>query len=81
MYAIRSYYAYFLSKNSFEFLATPKDIDVIPKFMQSLGRQYVVYYNKKYDRTGTLWDGRYKSSIVEPDNLLFDVMFYRNNFV
>jgi putative transposase len=69
-------HSYLLSKNSFEFLATPKDIDVIPKFMQSLGRQYVVYYNKKYDRTGTLWDGRYKSSIVEPNNLLFDVMFY-----
>ncbi|PIF04243.1 MAG: hypothetical protein CSA86_02680 [Arcobacter sp.] len=69
-------HSYVICKTYFEFLATPKDIETLPKFMQSLGRQYVLYYNKKYNRTGTLWEGRYKSSLVEPKKYLFDVMCY-----
>ena len=44
--------------------------------MQSLGRKYVGFYNKKYNRTGTLWEGRYKASLVEDSLYLFDVMRY-----
>jgi len=69
-------HAYIIMPQYFEFLATPKHADVLAKFMQSLGRQYVGYFNKKYNRTGTLWDGRYKSSLVEDGNYLFDVMKY-----
>ena len=67
-------HSYAIFQTYFEFLATPLNMEVMPKFMQSLGRQYVLYYNKKYNRTGTLWDGRYKSSLVEAKNYLFDVM-------
>ena len=59
----------------FEFVATPVNENSISKFMQSLGRRFVGYFNKKYNRRGTLWDGRYKSSIVE-DSYLFNVMRY-----
>jgi putative transposase len=38
--------------------------------MQSLGRMYVRYFNKQYKRTGTLWEGSFKSLIVETDNYL-----------
>jgi len=69
-------HSYVISQTYFQFLATPDDIETLPKFMQSLGRQYVLYYNKKYKRVGTLWEGRYKSSLVEPTNYLFDVMCY-----
>lgn len=69
-------HSFAIFKTYFEFLSTPNDIETIPKFMQSLGRQYVLYYNKKYKRSGTLWEGRYKSSLVEPVNYLFDVMCY-----
>ncbi|WP_320034564.1 SapC family protein [Halarcobacter sp.] len=69
-------HSYILDKEYFEFLATSKLVDSIPKFMQSLGRLYVNYYNKKYDRSGTLWQGRYKSSLVEYKNYLFDVMSF-----
>lgn len=67
-------HAYVIMPQYFEFLATPKFADALPKFMQSLGRLYVGYFNKKYNRTGTLWDGRYKSSLIEDGNYLFDVM-------
>jgi len=38
--------------------------------MQSLGRQYVRYFNYTYRRTGTLWEGRFKSCVVDADNYL-----------
>jgi putative transposase len=38
--------------------------------MQSLGRRYVQYINSKYQRTGTLWEGRYRSGLVDKDGYL-----------
>ncbi len=68
-------HSYVLMPSYFEFVATPVNENSISKFMQSLGRRFVGYFNKKYNRRGTLWDGRYKSSIVE-DSYLFNVMRY-----
>jgi len=39
--------------------------------MQSLGRKYVQHINHTYERTGTLWEGRFKSSVVSKDEYLF----------
>ncbi|MEA2099205.1 MAG: SapC family protein [Campylobacterota bacterium] len=69
-------HSYLLMPSYFEFLVTPKYENSLSKFMQSLGRNYVGYFNKKYNRTGTIWEGRYKSSLVEDDLYLFDVMRY-----
>ena len=69
-------HAYSLSSNNIEFLATPKHEDSISKFIQNLSKQYVVYFNKKYARTGTLWEGRYKASLVDVDNFLFLLMYH-----
>lgn len=69
-------HSYILMPKYFEFLATPKYAESLSKFMQSLGRRYVRYYNEKYSRSGTLWEGRYKSSLVQKDLYLFDVMKY-----
>ncbi len=68
-------HSYILSDDFFEFLATSKDINSIPKFMQTLARLYVNYFNKKYERSGTLWQSRYKSSLVE-FSYLFHVMSF-----
>ncbi len=68
-------HSYVLMPNYLDFIATPSNETSISKFMQSLGRRYVRYYNKKYNRKGTLWEGRYKSSIVE-ESYIFDVMRY-----
>ena len=69
-------HSYILMPEYFEFLATPSHEEALPRFMQSLGRRYVVYFNKKYNRSGTIWEGRYKSSLVEDARFLFDVMFH-----
>ncbi|ABB44984.1 conserved hypothetical protein [Sulfurimonas denitrificans DSM 1251] len=69
-------HSYILMPQYFEFLATPKHADALSKFMQSLGRKYVGYFNKKYNRTGTLWDGRYKASLIENKSYLFEIMRY-----
>lgn len=69
-------HAYVIMPTYFEFVATPKYEDTLSKFMQNLGRNYVVYYNKKYERSGTIWDGRYKSSLVEDARFLINIMAY-----
>lgn len=72
-------HAYVLMPHFFEFLATPSHEDALSKFMQSLGRKYVAYFNKKYERSGTIWEGRFKSSLVENAKFLFDIMVYIEN--
>lgn len=67
-------YAYIIKEGFFEFIATPPFSDSIQKFMQNIARLYATYFNKKYKRKGTIWKGRYKSSIVEATNYLLEVM-------
>lgn len=69
-------HSYILTSKYFEFLSTSMSHDSFPKFMQNVGRLYVSYYNKKYKRTGTLWHGRYKASLVEPTEYILDVMSF-----
>ena len=59
-----SLHAYVLMTNHVHLLITPEKTDSIAKVMQSIGRRYVQYINKRYRRSGTLWEGRYKSSLV-----------------
>jgi len=73
-------HSYLLSPKFFMLLATPKEINSISKFIQTIGRKYVAYYNKKYNRRGSLFNGRYKLSIVEANKYLFDVMVYIESF-
>lgn len=44
--------------------------------MKCLGQRYVQYINRTYDRTGTLWEGRYRSSIVQQEEYLFSCQRY-----
>ena len=46
--------------------------------MQSLGRKYVRYFNFTYGRTGTLWEGRFKSSVVDSELYLLTVIVILN---
>jgi putative transposase len=56
--------------NHTHLLVTPEHERGISQMMQSLGRSYVGYINRKYERTGTLWEGRYKASLVDSDEYL-----------
>jgi putative transposase len=64
------YLVWFVMTNHVHLLMTPSEPMSIPKVMQSVGRRYVQYINKTYRRTGTLWEGRYKASIVDAENYL-----------
>ncbi len=57
-------HAYVLMPNHIHCLITPDTIDSVGRMMQFVGRNYVSYINRTYDRSGTLWEGRYKSSLV-----------------
>lgn len=60
-------HAYVLLQDHFHLLATPADDRSLPLMMQALGRQYVRYFNDRHGRTGTLWDGRFKSTLLQPE--------------
>lgn len=60
-------HAYALLDNGVHLLATPVDESGLARMMQWIGRHYVPYFNKKYQRSGTLWEGRFRTSIVEED--------------
>lgn len=62
-----SIHAFVLMTNHVHLLVTPETSESCGKMMQSLGRKYVGYVNKVYRRSGTLWEGRYKSTLVDSD--------------
>jgi putative transposase len=69
-------HAYVLMTNHVHLLVTPEKAEKIPKLIISLGRRYVQYINTTYRRTGTLWDSRYKSSLIQADKYLLSCMRY-----
>src|SRR4051812_28156068 len=69
-------HSYVLMSNHLHVLATPQDAEGIPQLMQALGRSYVRYFNSRQSRTGTLWEGRYKSTLIQADRYLMACMVY-----
>jgi len=69
-------HAYVLMTNHVHLLVTPAKPDGIAKMMQSIGRRYVQYINRSYRRTGSLWEGRFKSSLVQAEEYLLTCMRY-----
>ena len=65
-----------LMENHYHLLCTPQVEDGLSRMVQALGRQYVRYFNRQNQRTGTLWEGRYRSSLVQPGSYLLDVYRY-----
>ena len=63
-------HAYVLMTNHVHLLVTPDSADGISRLMQGIGRKYVKTINERHDRTGSLWDGRYKSTLVDTDEYL-----------
>lgn len=64
-------HAYVLMTNHVHLLATPNVAGAASLLMKNLGQQYVQTFNRTRARTGTLWEGRFKSSIVDSDAYLF----------
>jgi len=60
-------HAYVLMTNHVHLLVSAEAAAAIPRLMQSVGRRYVTKVNRAYGRTGTLWEGRYKSTILDSE--------------
>jgi putative transposase len=69
-------HAIVLMTNHIHLLATPESSQSLPRAMQSLGRRYVQYFNRTHQRTGTLWEGRYRSTLVDTVRYLLTCMCY-----
>ena len=63
-------HAFALMPNHVHLLITPQNADSLAKTMQSLGRRYAQYFNQQQHRSGTIWEGRYRSSLIDPDYFL-----------
>lgn len=57
-------------------LLTPKEEGSLTPCMQAIGRLYVSAFNKKHQRTGTLWQGRFRSTLLEPEEWLMPTLVY-----
>ncbi len=69
-------HAYVLMTNHVHILATPQDKKGISRMMQYIGRHYVPYINATYGASGSIWEGRYKASLINDEHYLFTCMRY-----
>jgi len=69
-------HAYVLMTNHVHLLLTPQKDLSLPKMMQSVGRNYVQVFNRVHGRTGTLWEGRYRSTLVQSERYVLACMVY-----
>lgn len=69
-------HGYVLMPNHVHLLATPRETQSLARVMQALGRRYVRYFNDRHRRTGSLWEGRYRSTVVESERYLLACMRY-----
>lgn len=79
---LHSYYgevellAYCLMPNHFHLLVRQLKQDALPKFMSSLMTSYSMYFNRKYDRVGSLFQGRYKAALIDADSYYMHISRY-----
>lgn len=69
-------HAYVLLPDHLHLLGRPADEHSVPRLMQTIGRGHVRHFNDKYRRTGTLWDGRYRATLVESEHYVLACMQY-----
>lgn len=63
-------HAYVLMPDHVHMLVTPGEFDSISRTIQSIGRNYVQYFNESYGGKGTLWEGRYRATVVDERDYL-----------
>jgi len=72
-------HAYALLPNEIHILASPSQKEAASRMMQYQGRRYVPYVNTAYGKTGTLWQGRYKASLIDPETYFLNCMLFIEN--
>ncbi len=69
-------HAYALMTNHVHLLLSPQRVDSVGRLFQAIGRHYVRYINQTYQRSGGLWEGRYKCSVIDSSQYLLSCMRY-----
>lgn len=69
-------HAYVLMDNHLHLLVTPPTAEALSRLMQSLGRRYVGWFNARHQRSGTLWEGRFRAGLIEGERHLLACMRY-----
>lgn len=69
-------HAYVLMDNHFHLLMTPPAAQALSRMMQALGRRYVGWFNARHQRTGTLWEGRFRAGLIEGERHMLACMRY-----
>jgi putative transposase len=67
-------HGYVLMDDHFHLLLTPETPEGLPQLMQAIGRRYVRYFNTLQGRSGTLWEGRFRSTVLEAATQLLPCM-------
>ena len=65
-------HAFTLLPNAVHWVLTPQNDDGVSRFMQALGRRYGRYFNARHARSGSLWDGRFRSAVFQPEGFMRD---------
>jgi putative transposase len=73
-----SFITYCLNQNHYHFIIQPLVDDGIQKFMHKLSTGYTMFFNEKYDRSGSLFQGKYKAVHIETNEQLLHVSVYSN---
>ena len=69
-------HAYVLMPDHVHVLATPGNTDSVARVVQSIGRNYVQYFNECYGGSGTLWEGRYRATVIDSKDYLLTCSRY-----
>jgi putative transposase len=69
-------HAFAFMSNHVHLIVTPETEHAVPRLMQKMGARYVPYFNRRYARTGTLWEGRYKSFPIDTDEYFLTCIRY-----
>jgi putative transposase len=69
-------HAYGLLDDEVRLLATPTSVDGLSKLIQALGRRYVIRFNRRHARSGGLWEGRFRATVIEPEQHLLSCMLF-----
>jgi putative transposase len=69
-------HAYVLMPNHVHLLVTPSTDDGLARAMQTLGRRYVTQFNQRHGRSGTLWEGRFRTALIESPAHFLDALVY-----
>ncbi len=72
-------HAFILLPNQLHLLLTPQTAQSLPQFMQSVGRTYVRTFNNRHGRSGTLWEGRYRATVLEAQAWMLPAMVVLEN--